>query len=106
ATPDSPAHGVPAMNQTGYLFLGLIVIVSVLAAVLAYVFLRIFPGARAVTRDSRTEGTETAFMATAMEDALQALRAQERAMKARAEASERLSAEIVTSMTSGLLVVS
>ena len=94
------------MNQTGYLFLGLIVIVSVLAAVLAYAVLRIFAAARAVTRDSRTEGTETAFMATAMEDALQALRAQERAMKARAEASERLSAEIVTSMTSGLLVVS
>ena len=94
------------MNQTGYLFLGLIAIVSVLAAVLAYAVLRIFAAARAVSRDSRTEGAETAFMATAMEDALQVLRAQERAMKARAEASERLSAEIVMSMTSGLLVVS
>ena len=30
---------------------------------------------------------------------------QERAMKARAEASERLSSEIIASMTSGLLVV-
>ena len=37
------------MNQTGYLFLGLIVIVSVLAAVLAYAVLRIFAAARAVT---------------------------------------------------------
>ena len=44
-------------------------------------------------------------MAAAMEEALQALRAQERAMKARAEASERLSEEIIASMTSGLLVV-
>ena len=33
------------------------------------------------------------------------LRDGERAMKARAEASERLSSEIVASMTSGLLVV-
>ena len=44
-------------------------------------------------------------MTTAMEDALRNLRVQERAMKARAEASERLSDEIVASLTSGLLVV-
>jgi signal transduction histidine kinase len=94
------------MSQTGYLFLGLIAIVSVLAAVLAYAVLRIFAAAREMKRRNRPEGAETAFMATAMENALQALRAQERAMKARAEASERLSDEIVRSMTSGLLVVS
>ena len=40
-----------------------------------------------------------------MEEALQQMRTQERAMKARAEASERLSGEIIASMTSGLLVV-
>ena len=44
-------------------------------------------------------------MAGAMEEAVQHLRVQERAMKARAEASERLSSEIIASMTSGLLVV-
>ena len=44
-------------------------------------------------------------MAAAMEEALQKLRTQERAMKARAEASERLSGEIIASLTSGLLVV-
>ena len=44
-------------------------------------------------------------MTAAMEEALHNLRQQERAMKARAEASERLSDEIVASMTSGLLVV-
>jgi signal transduction histidine kinase len=38
-------------------------------------------------------------------DALGRLREQERAMAARAEASERLSGEIIASMTSGLLVV-
>ena len=44
-------------------------------------------------------------MAAAMEDAVRKLRDGERAMKARAEASERLSGEIVASLTSGLLVV-
>jgi signal transduction histidine kinase len=41
-----------------------------------------------------------------MQEALTALRVQEREMSARAEASERLSDEIVDSLTSGLLVVS
>jgi nitrogen fixation/metabolism regulation signal transduction histidine kinase len=94
------------MTQTGYLFLGLTVIVGVLTAVLAFAILKIFAAARTVTRRDQALGTETAFMATAMEDAIQTLRSQERAMKARAEASERLSDEIISSMTSGLLVVS
>jgi nitrogen fixation/metabolism regulation signal transduction histidine kinase len=94
------------MNQSGYLFLGLTVIVAGLAAVLAFAVLRIFAAARAISRENQSAGTETVFMASAMEDAIQNLRTQERAMKARAEASERLSDEIITSMTSGLLVVS
>jgi nitrogen fixation/metabolism regulation signal transduction histidine kinase len=94
------------MTQSGYLFLGLTVIVGALAAVLAYAVLRIFAAAKSVSREQRAEGAETAFMASAMEDALKTLRTQERAMKARAEASERLSDEIISSMTSGLLVVS
>ena len=93
------------MTQSGYLFLGLTAIVAGLSAVLAYAVLRIFAAARAATRDERRAGTETAFMAAAMEDAVRKLRDGERAMKARAEASERLSSEIVASMTSGLLVV-
>ena len=94
------------MTQSGYLFLGLTVVVGSLAAVLAYAVLRIFAAAKAMSREQRAEGAETAFMASAMEDALKTLRTQERAMKARAEASERLSDEIISSMTSGLLVVS
>ena len=93
------------MSQSGYLFLGLTAIVAALAAVLAYAVLRIFSAARAATRNDTREGTETAFMAAAMEDAVRKLRDGERAMKARAEASERLSSEIVASLTSGLLVV-
>ena len=93
------------MSNSGYLFLGLTAIVAALSAVLAYAVLRIFAAARAATRDDRQAGAETAFMAAAMEDAVRKLRDGERAMKARAEASERLASEIVASLTSGLLVV-
>ena len=94
------------MTSSGYLFLGLTAIVGVLAAVLAFAVLRLFAAARASVRASRTGGSETAFVTAAMEDALTTLRSNERAMKARAEASERLSGEIVANLTSGLLVVS
>jgi signal transduction histidine kinase len=93
------------MTQAGYLLLGLTAIVAALVGILAYAMTKIVVNARAATKDLRPEGAETAFMAAAMEDALRKLRDQERAMKARAEASERLSGEIIASMTSGLLVV-
>ena len=92
------------MTQSGYLFLGLTVIVGALSAVLAFAVLRIFAAARAVTKGP--EGSEAELMTTAMEDAIRQLRTQGHAMQARAEASERLSDEIIASMTSGLLVVS
>ncbi len=94
------------MTRSGYLFLGLTAIVGMLAAVLAFAVLRLFAAARAAAKAEKAEGTETAFMAAAIEEAVSRLRTQERAMKARAEASERLSSEIIASMTSGLLVVS
>lgn len=93
------------MTQDGYLFLGLTAIVSALAAILMFAVMKIFSAARETAKDLRKDGAETAFMAAAMEDALQKLRDQERAMKLRAEASERLSGEIIANMTSGLLVV-
>ena len=93
------------MNQSGYLFLGLTAIVAALSAVLAYAVVRFAVAARGLAKGTRREGGEAAFMTNAMEEALQNLRQQERAMKARAEASERLSDEIVASLTSGLLVV-
>ena len=48
---------------------------------------------------------ESAFVTAALHEALTKLKAQEREMSARAEASERLSSEIVESLSSGLLVV-
>jgi signal transduction histidine kinase len=93
------------VTRAGYLLLGLTAIVAALAGMLAFAVSKFIAAARAATKSARTEGGETAFMAAAMEDALTKMRSQERAMKARAEASERLSSEIVASMTSGLLVV-
>jgi|SRR5687767_5714535 len=93
------------MTQEGLLFLGLNAIIAAIVGVGAYAITKIIAGARQIT-SRKTEGSETAFMAAAMEQAVQRLRAQERAMKQRAEASERLSGEIVASLTSGLLVVS
>ena len=93
------------MTQSAYLFLGLTAIVAALAGVLAFALVKFMSAARTTAKDLKKDGAETAFMAAAMEDALSKLRHQERAMKARAEASERLSSEIIASMTSGLLVV-
>src|SRR5829696_604409 len=93
------------MTSSGALFLGLTAIVSALAAVLAYSVLKFIGAAREVAKHGGDDGGSAAFMTTAMADALRSLREQERAMKARAEASERLSEQIVASLTSGLLVV-
>ncbi|HJR62003.1 MAG TPA: ATP-binding protein [Vicinamibacterales bacterium] len=92
------------MTETGVLFIGLNAIVAALVGVLAFALTKFVVAARTVGKE-RGAGTETAFMAAAMEQAVQRLREQERAMKERAEASERLSEEIIASITSGLLVV-
>jgi two-component system, NtrC family, sensor histidine kinase HydH len=93
------------MSETGYLLLGLTAIVGVLAGVLTFALMRVVSGARDIRRDLRQSGAETAFMAAALEQAVSQLREQERAMSRRAEASERLSSQIVENLTSGLLVV-
>ena len=93
------------MSQSAYLLLGLTTILGVVAGAVTFAVLKIISEARTSLRKQREAGSETQFMAVAMEDALVSLRQQERAMKARAEASERLSSEIIASMTSGLLVV-
>jgi PAS domain S-box-containing protein len=93
------------MNRSGYLLLGLTAFVGMLAGILAFAVSKFITAARTIAKESRLPGGETALMASAMEDALSRMREQERAMKARAEASERVSGEIIASMTSGLLVV-
>ncbi|HVH56002.1 MAG TPA: ATP-binding protein [Vicinamibacterales bacterium] len=92
------------MTETGVLFVGLNAVIAALVGVLAFAVMKFIVAARAMGKEP-VVGSETAFMAAAMEQAVQRLREQERAMKERAEASERLSEEIIASITSGLLVV-
>ena len=53
----------------------------------------------------RESGMETTLLSTALQEAMSTLKAQERAMSARAAASEQLSAQVFDSLTAGLLVV-
>jgi PAS domain S-box-containing protein len=80
-------------------------IVVALAVILVAAGVRFLVAARKVRTDRASEGGQATLMVDAMEGAIENLRRQERAMKARAEASERLSEEIIGSLTSGLLVV-
>src|SRR5712692_1704914 len=93
------------ISPNGYALIGLTAIVGALVAVLTFALLR-FAAAAKNTRDiARSSGTETALLSAALQDAVGKLKAQERATAARAEASERLSEEIISSLTAGLLVV-
>src|SRR5215510_15928093 len=53
----------------------------------------------------RESGGESVMLSMALQDALTKLKQQERAMAARAEASELLADQIVEGLTSGLVVV-
>jgi len=89
-----------------YLLLGLTALIGAVAGTLAFTMLRAFAAARDMTGSGRDKaGAETAFMAAAMEEAMARLKLREQVLAARAEASERLSDEIIASLTSGLLVV-
>lgn len=94
------------MNPSGYAFIGLTAIVAGLIGVLVFAALRFAAAARDSRQFLSENRSETAFVTAALQEALTKLKAQEREMSARAEASERLSGEIVESLTAGLFVVS
>jgi two-component system sensor histidine kinase AtoS len=79
--------------------------VGALVAIATFYLLRIFAAARDINRQSGESKMESVLLSSALQDAITKLKAQERAMAARADASERLSGQIVESLTSGLLVV-
>ncbi len=93
------------MSQYAYALVGLTAIVAALIGLLTFAVLRFLSAMRDMRGQLRDSQGERVFMAAALEDALARLRSEERAMAARAEASERLSDEIVSSMASGLMVV-
>src|SRR5262245_7232579 len=93
------------MNPSAYAVIGLTAIVAALIGVLIFAVLRFSAAARDAKRYLRENQSEAAFVTAALQEAVAKLKAQEREMSARAEASERLSGEIVESLASGLMVV-
>ena len=93
------------MTQSGMLLIGLTAMVGALVAVIVFAVLRFGVAARDARRRLRDSNAETEFLTAALQEAVAKLRSQEQATKARAEASERLSGEIIASLASGLLVV-
>src|SRR5438105_879531 len=92
------------MTPTAYAIVGLTAFVAALIGVLVFATLRFASAARDSRRYLTENRSETAFVTAALQEALTKLKTQEREMTARAEASERLSGEIVESLTAGLLV--
>jgi signal transduction histidine kinase len=92
------------LTPPAYALLGLTALVGCLVAVMTFAVLRFAAAARDQGR-SHGARAETAMLSSALQDAVTKLKAQERATAARAEASERLSGEIISSLTAGLLVV-
>jgi len=91
------------LTPNGYALLGVTALVGVLSAMVAFALLRFL----SATREARRQrpAADTAMLSAALQEAVAKLKAQERATAARAEASERMSSEIIASLTAGLLVV-
>ena len=94
------------MNPNAYALIGLTAMVAALIGILVFAMLKFASAARESRMHLRENKSESAFVTAALHEALTKIKAQEREMSARAEASERLSGEIVESLSSGLLVVS
>ncbi|MCC7416824.1 MAG: hypothetical protein IT176_06740 [Acidobacteria bacterium] len=91
------------LSPSAYALIGLTALVAALVSVVVFAFLRFSAAARDARRNAR-ESSDVALLSAALQEAVAKLKAQERATAARAEASERLSGEIIASLTSGLLV--
>jgi signal transduction histidine kinase len=93
------------LTPSGYAFLGMTAMVAGLVAIVVFAMLRFAMAARDARRSlSKDDRGDTALLSAALQEAVAKLKAQERATAARAEASERLSGEIISSLTAGLLV--
>jgi signal transduction histidine kinase len=93
------------LTPNAYAFLGLTAMVAALVMVVVFAMLRFIVAARDARRSlGKEDRTETMLLSAALQEAVTKLKAQERATAARAEASERLSGEIISSLTAGLLV--
>jgi signal transduction histidine kinase len=90
------------LTPAAYTFLGLTALVAGLVALVTFAMLRFVAAARD-SRGGRGAGEDK--LSAALQEAVTRLQAQERATAARADASERLSGEIISGLSAGLLVV-
>lgn len=92
------------MSPSAYALIGLTALVAALVSTLTFAVLRFSVAARDVRRNRPGAG-EPDMLSAALQEAVTRLKVQERATAARAEASERLSDEIISGLSAGLLVV-
>jgi nitrogen fixation/metabolism regulation signal transduction histidine kinase len=85
----------------GYALGGLTVVMVLIFIALVVSLVR----GSSLRRRVRESGAETAWMSAALQEAITKLKVKEREMAARADASERLSGQIIAGLTSGLMVV-
>ncbi len=90
------------LNFASVAMLGILLVIAILFIVVMVRAIKVASGRGTARRES---GGESAMLSMALQDALTKLKQQERAMAARAEASERLADQIVEGLTSGLVVV-
>jgi signal transduction histidine kinase len=76
-----------------------------LLGIVVLAFFRFRSAAKRMGQSGDLESSESAFVAAAMAEAVTRIRTKEQAQQARADESERLSEDIVSGLTSGLMVV-
>lgn len=91
-----------SLNVASMAMLGILLVIAIVFVIVMVRAIRVASGRGTARREL---GGETAMLSMALQDALTKLKQQERAMAARAEASERLADQIVEGLTSGLVVV-
>lgn len=92
----------PTLNFASMALLAILVSIAILFVVVTIKAIKVASGRGNARRES---GGESAMLSMALQEALTRLKQQERAMAARAEASEALADRIVEGLTSGLVVV-
>ncbi|HJU41644.1 MAG TPA: ATP-binding protein [Vicinamibacterales bacterium] len=94
-----------SVNAAGLALLGIILFLVILLIIVLMRVVKVASGRGAAARRAAESRTESAMLSMALQEALTKLKQQERVSTARAEASERLSSQIVEGLTSGLVVV-
>jgi two-component system, NtrC family, sensor histidine kinase PilS len=93
------------LNFAGLMLLGITLFVVLLLIIVLMRVAKVASGRGASSRREAESRGESAMLSMALQETLTKLKQQERVSTARAEASERLSSQIVEGLTSGLVVV-